>query len=450
MTAHDAWEAALGELQLQISKANFNTWLRPTRGLSYSNEVFLIGVPNSFVGEWLDKRWHLLIKKTLTSILARDVQIKFQVGTPISEITASAPLLSLKSSNSAGKAHELPAPALSPKYTFENFVVYRTNCLAHAAALDVASQPAKHYNPLFIYAGSGLGKTHLLQAIGHAGRAGGYNVIYSNGEQFTNEFVSSLRSRTFEDFRLKYRSPDILLMDDVQFLCGKDQTQENFFYAFNDLYNANRQIVLCSDRPPKSLPHLEERLLSRFEWGIQVNIESPDYQARLAIARAKAEQMPLPLPTDALETIARTPFKNVRELEGCLNKVAALAKLSNQAPTNDTVRQAIPESPVKNRANAICPQKIMEQVATHHNTTPEAILARKRDRSTTLLRHLTLYLIREHCQLSFAAIADIMGYKDHTSLLYGYEKISAALKKDDLLKQSVDKIVANLQSPENP
>ncbi len=445
MTAQDAWEATLGELQLQISKANFATWLKPTKGISYDSDVFLIGVPNSFVGEWLDKRWHSLIKKTLASILGRDLQIKFQVGPSCANTTAASPLLPVANHGPASKSHELPPPALSPRYTFDNFVVYSSNCLAHAAAVDVAREPAKNYNPLFIYAGSGLGKTHLLQAIGHAGWAGGYNVLYSNGEQFTNEFVNSLRSHTFEDFRLKYRSPDILLMDDVQFLCGKDQTLENFFYAFNDLYNARRQIVLCSDRPPKLLPHLEERLLSRFEWGILVNIESPDYQARLAIVKAKAEKMSLPLPDDALETIARTPFQNVRELEGCLNKVSALAKLSNQAPTAETVRQAIPEILVKSSPANVSPKKILEQVAAHYNTTPKTILAKRRDRSTTLLRHIALYLIREQCQLSFANIGEILGYKDHTSILYGYEKMAAALKTDDILKQSVDKIVADLQ-----
>lgn len=448
MTAQDAWEAVLGELQLQISKANFTTWLKPTKGISYDNNVFLIGVPNSFVGEWLEKRWHSLIKKTLASILGRDLQIKFQVGASCPDTRAVSPLLSVKNGNDAGKRHGLPPPALSPKYTFDNFVVYSSNCLAHAAAVDVAREPAKNYNPLFIYAGSGLGKTHLLQAIGHAGWAGGYDVLYTSGEQFTNEFVNSLRNHTFDDFRLKYRSPDILLMDDVQFLCGKDQTQENFFYAFNDLYNASRQIVLCSDRPPKSLPHLEERLLSRFEGGILVNIESPDCQARLAIIQAKAEKMLLPLPNDALEAIARTPFQNVRELEGCLNKVAALAKLSNQAPTAETVRQAIPEILVKSPAANVSPKKILEQVAAHHNTTPKTILAKKRDRSATLLRYIALYLIREQCQLSFADISDILGYKDHTSTLYGYNKIAAALKEDDLLRQSVDKIVADLQTPQ--
>ncbi len=450
MTAQDAWEAVLGELQLQVNKTNFNSWLKPTKGLSYSNNTFLIGVPNTFIKEWLEKRWHFLIKKTLISVTGHDLEIQFQVGPGVPEAPERrSPAASAGADlpRTAGNSTS-PAPSLIPKYTFSNFFVSSSNCLAHAAALDVAQNPARNYNPLFIYSGSGLGKTHLLQAIGHTVSAAGYRVLYSNGEQFTNEFVNSLRSHTLDDFRTKYRSPDILLMDDIQFLCGKEQTQENFFYAFNDLYNSSRQIVLSSDRPPKSLPFLEDRLISRFEWGIMVGITPPDVQARLGILKSKSANLKLPVTfsDEALETLARVPFRNVRELEGTLNKVAALAKLSDQQPNAELVNRVIGEMEPAKSTGALAPSAVLAQVARHYNVTTQSILNKKGGRAANTIRHVTLYLLREESGLSLSDIGAYLGYKDHTSVSYGYNKIASSIKSDQALKQTVDQIAQDLRA----
>ncbi|MBI4334612.1 MAG: chromosomal replication initiator protein DnaA [Chloroflexi bacterium] len=450
MTAQEAWEAALGELQLQVNKANFNSWLKPTRGLSYTDNTFLIGVPNPFIAEWLEKRWHSLIKKTLISVLGSDLEIKFQVGAtgpqlpqPPAPAAAPRPDAARPASNAAN-VH----PSLIPKYTFSNFVVSSSNCLAHAAALDVAQNPARNYNPLFIYAGSGLGKTHLLQAIGHTVWAAGYKVLCSNGEQFTNEFVNSLRSHTLEDFRMKYRTPDVLLMDDIQFFCGKEQMQENFFYAFNDLYNASRQIVLCSDRPPKSLPFLEDRLISRFEWGIMVGILPPDQKGRFSILKSKAANLSLPFPDDALLALARAPFHNIRELEGSLNKVSAVARLSNQPPTTELVDSVIREMfPPERQTGTPAAEKVVDHVARHYNVTAQSILNKKGGRASSLIRYVALYLLREQSGLSLSAIGAFLGYKDHTSVAYGYKKIASSLDKDKDLKDAIEKISRDLRDP---
>ncbi len=447
MTAQEAWDAVLGELQLQVNKANFKSWLKPTKGLSCTNDAFVIGVPTAFVGEWLEKRWHSLIKKTLVSVVGRDLEIKFQIGPAAPErLEPRAPAPEPSSSHPTGNSLTAGSGLMS-KYTFGNFYVSSSNSLAHAAALDVAQNPAKTYNPLFIYAGSGLGKTHLLHAIAHTGVASGYSVVYASGEQFTNEFVTSLRTHTLDDFRLKYRTPDILLMDDVQFFCGKEQTQETFFHAFNDLHNANHQIVISSDRPPKSLPSMEDRLVSRFEWGIMVGIAPPDPAGRLGILKSKSANLSVTFPDDALETLARVPFRNIRELEGCLNKVAATARLSHSAPTTELVRKIIDEMLPPQDSGTPAPEKIVEQVARHYNVTPQHILGRKGGRSGNLIRYITVYLLREESGMSLNDIGDYLGYKDHTSVSYGLNKIAGNLKTDKELKEAVDRIAQDLHRP---
>ncbi len=447
-TPQEIWQAVLGELQLQINKTNFITWLKPTKGLSLDNNVFTVGVPNSFVGEWLEKRWINLIKKTLASTLGCDTGVKIQVGFGLLNTTVNGNAAShrqIQEPEHRKDQHGVVCPFF-PKYTFDSFVVSDSNRIAYSAALGVAQNPAKTYNPLFIYSGSGLGKTHLLQAIGHTAWNSGYNVLYSNGEQFTNEFINSLRYHTTEDFRLKYRTPDILLMDDVQFFSGKEQTQETFFYTFNDLHNSSHQIVISCDQPPKSLPHLVERLRSRFEWGIIVDITPPDYEARLAILKAKSECCPVPFPQEALETIAKMPIDNIRELEGCINKVMACASIFNEPLTSEVVLKAIEDIYKHRQESRLTPQQILEQVASHYDSTTQAILNKKRDRSTTFLRYIVIYLIREQCSLSLSNIGDFLGYKDHTSILYGYDKVVKALKKDENLKQSVEKIIQELKN----
>src|SRR3972149_2396471 len=304
-TPQEIWETALGELQIQVSRANYKTWLSKTTGLSYEDKKFVIGVPNTFAAEYLERNQRSLIEKALFGLTAPDVQVLFQVN------GKSFPL-DHKSSDTAIPPPAPPYTRLNPDYVFDLFIEGSGNRLARAAALSVSQNPGHSYNPLFIYAGAGLGKTHLLHAIGQAAAASHINVICASAEQFTNEFLSALRERNTEEFRNKYRSIGMLLIDDIQFISGKEQTEESFFHTFNELHNTNRQIVITSDCPPKSMPLLEERLRSRFEWGLIVDIQPPDYETRLAILRSKAKQKGVSVGQDVFELIARDAQPNVR------------------------------------------------------------------------------------------------------------------------------------------
>lgn len=329
----EIWDIVLGDLQVQVSKPNFRTWFSKTLGLSYQDNRFIIGVPNTFAAEYLEKNQRSLIEKSLKGLTSPDVKVVFQVD-------GKSPCLP-----AAESAASLPAapPAytrLNPNYVFNSFVEGDNNRLARAAALSVAQNPGRTYNPLFIYGGAGLGKTHLLHAIGQAAIANHINVICTSAEQFTNEFVTALRDRNTEDFRNKYRSIGMLLIDDIQFIGGKEQTEESFFHTFNELHNTNRQIVITSDCPPKSMPLLEERLRSRFEWGLIVDIQPPDYETRLAILQSKARLKGVDVPRDVLELIAKEAHSNIRVLEGSLNRVFAFAKLLRASPTMEIASRA--------------------------------------------------------------------------------------------------------------
>ncbi len=323
------WESC----KSRSARPNYRTWLSKTAGLSYQDKKFVIGVPNTFAAEYLEKNQRSLIEKALTGLTAPDVEVVFQVnGKSFPQSPRAVP---------PAPPTEPPYTRLNPDYVFDLFIEGSGNRLARAAALSVAQNPGRSYNPLFIYAGAGLGKTHLLHAIGQAAAANHINVICASAEQFTNEFLSALRERNTEEFRNKYRSIGMLLIDDIQFISGKEQTEESFFHTFNELHNTNRQIVITSDCPPKSMPLLEERLRSRFEWGLIVDIQPPDYETRLAILQSKAKQKGVPVGQDVLELIARDSQTNIRVLEGSLNRVLAYAKLLRVAPTVEIARKAL-------------------------------------------------------------------------------------------------------------
>ena len=311
--AADIWQAALEELQVKVSPANYQTWLKNTVGLNYFDNCFTVGVPSSFVTESLEKRLHPLIEKTLTGITGKPLKVQFQVhlGNGDEELAPPVP----SSPSSPNYKQRTGAPKLNRRYTFSSFIVGSSNRLAHAAALGVAENPGNSYNPLFVYSGVGLGKTHLLHAIGWVALKSCPRVMYVTAEQFTNEFISAIRERRSEDFRNKYRSADVLLLDDIQFIAGKEQTQEGLFHTFNDLHTNNSQIVISCDRPPKSLTLLEDRLRSRFEWGLIVDMQPPDIETRIAILQTKAEDQKTSVPPEVLEFIARRIQKNIRELE---------------------------------------------------------------------------------------------------------------------------------------
>ncbi|NOQ43574.1 MAG: chromosomal replication initiator protein DnaA, partial [Dehalococcoidia bacterium] len=367
-SAGEIWEAVLGELQLQVNRTNFDTWLKDTVGLSYEGDKFVVGVPSPFAVEWLEKRLISLIEKTLIGVIGDRVNICFQIQ---EQGTRSKPRGNGKSSASVNH-RKIGSNTFNPKYTFDSFIVGTCNRLAHAAAMGVAEKPGHVYNPLFIYGGVGLGKTHLLHAIGRCVTDSKLRVLYVSTEQFTNEFIKAIRERKTEEFRSKYRSVDVLLIDDIQFIIGKEQTQEGFFHTFNDLHNGSRQIVITSDRPPKSMPLLEDRLRSRFAWGLVADVQSPELETRLAILQAKSEENEISVPQDVLDFIARKVQKSIRELEGSLNRIVAFSRLTKSPLTLELAEKALAEFPDTAPRRALSPPLIITNVAKYFDLEPEA------------------------------------------------------------------------------
>jgi chromosomal replication initiator protein len=435
-SAKDIWEAALGELQLQLSRTNYDTWLKDTVGLSYQGDQFVVGVPSTFSIEWLEKRLTSLIQKTLIGIIGDGVSVRFQIreqSTTVRSRKNGKPAAGTNYSKT-GSNH------FNPKYTFESFIVGNCNRLAHAAALGVSDKPGHVYNPLFIYGGVGLGKTHLLHAIGCLVSKTKLSVLYVSTEQFTNEFIKAIREQKTEEFRQKYRSVDVLLIDDIQFIIGKEQTQEGFFHTFNDLHNASRQIVLTSDRPPKSMPLLEDRLRSRFGWGLIADVQPPDIETRLAILQAKAEENKISVPREVIDFIARKVQKSIRELEGSLNRVVAYSRLSKAPLTIELASQALAEFPETAPRRSITPALIIANVAKYFDLEPEALTGKRRDKMTALARHLAIYLVREETGSSFSEIGRVLGNRDHSSILRGYDKLSLEINTNPQLRRDAIEI----------
>jgi chromosomal replication initiator protein len=434
-SAKEIWDIALGDLQIQVSRPNYRTWFSKTVGLSYENNRFVIGVPNIFAAEYLEKNQLSLIEKALSGLTGPDTKIVFQAnGKPHSPSPESS------------KTEAMPPlqpvyTRLNPDYVFDNFVEGAGNRLARAAAFSVAQNPGRGYNPLFIHGGAGLGKTHLLHAIGQSAVTRNINVICTSAEQFTNEFVSALRDRTTEEFRNKYRSIGMLLIDDIQFIAGKEQTEESFFHTFNELHNTNRQLVITSDRPPKSMPLLEERLRSRFEWGLIVDIQPPDYETRLSIIRSKARQRGVNLPADVLDLIAKGTQSNIRVLEGSLNRVFAFSKLMNAAPSLEIAQKALEDVARKDISPGdITPSAIIEAVANSFQLSKNALTGRERDKDTALARRLAMYILRQETNYSLAEIGRELGNRDAASVTVACKKITADLPESSFLKRKLREI----------
>jgi len=425
--AVDIWRSALEELQGKVSAANYDTWLRNTVGLSQRDGSLVVGVPSTFVTESLEKRLHPLIEKTVGSIAGRPLSVQFQVHLG----QGDADLGPVQPPATTQFLSQRPSPTkFNRRYTFDTFLVGTCNRLAHAASQRVAQDPGGSYNPLFIYSGVGLGKTHLLHAIGHISARTCPRVMYVTAEQFTNEFISGIREGKSEDFRNKYRSVDVLLLDDVQFIAGKEQTQEGLFHTFNDLHNANSQIVLSCDRPPKSLTLLEDRLRSRFEWGLIVDMQPPDLETRIAILQKKAEEQKSYVPADVLDLVARRIQKNVRELEGALNRILAYSRLIKEPLTTELVTRALAEIAADAHKRTLTSSLILQSVATYYGLTTEILQSKRRDRPLTIARHLAMYLLREELQFSWTLIGRELGGRDHSTVLHGYQKITNDLNTD--------------------
>ncbi len=436
MNADYAWESVLSRLQLEMPKASFDTWVRDTRPLSLEANELTVAVRNAYARDWLDSRLAERVNRLLVEVTDRPVRVKFVVAAAREAEEAPEPSwISAALPTSNGRVR---SSLLNPRYTFENFVVGAGNRLAHAACLAVAEKPARAYNPLFLYGGVGLGKTHLLHAIGNACQANELNVLYVSSEEFTNDLIAAIRTHTTPAFREKYRSADMLLVDDIQFIAGKESTQEEFFHTFNTLHAQDKQIVISSDRPPRALSTLEERLRSRFEWGLIADIQPPDLETRLAILRSKAERLGRYIPDDILQEIARRVQSNIRELEGALNRVAAFAELSGSPLTLNLLDVALADLLPQRRP--IEPQAVIEAVAHFFNIPIERLLSPERSKEVAIPRQLAMYLLREDMKISLPQIGEVIGGRDHTTVLHGIKKIEHTLKTDDRMQRQLMQI----------
>ncbi len=431
-SAQHLWEVALAELQLQVTRPNYETWLKDTVAVRFDNGLFVVGAPNDFATEWLSTKLRPLIAKTLSSIIGHPVEVTFQLlgsrseGRPSSEPlfepeTAAPPPPPLS---------PFPPPRLNQRYTFERFIVGHENRLAHAASQAVADKPASVYNPLFIYGGTGLGKTHLLHAIGHRTWSNHYRVLYVTAEQFTNQFVTSIAQGRTEEFQAKYRHVDVLLIDDIQFLAGKERTQQEFFYTFNDLHAASGQLIISSDRSPRLISLLEDRLRSRFEWGLLADIQPPALETRLAILKTKAAELQQEVNPDVLHFLAQRCHNNIRELEGSLNRIVAFARLLRAEINLDLATEALaPVSPSGEKPHP-CAEAVLEAVAQYFDLAAEALSGKSRAKEIAEARHIAMYLLREDAHQRVTEIARLLGGRDHSTIIYGLRKIDHMLTTD--------------------
>ncbi|MBN1640236.1 MAG: chromosomal replication initiator protein DnaA [Anaerolineae bacterium] len=452
--AQTIWNAALGELELQMTKATFNTWLKPTSVVSWQEDDFVLGAPNGYIKDWLENRLRTPIQRTLNGIIGQPVNVQFVVWAEEQDIDQEDPLPLLSRPDTAQGDTQLSQPRampngydrmpLNPRYTFETFVVGPSNRLAHAAALAVSDMPAGAYNPLFLYGGVGLGKTHLLHAIGHSCQRKNLQVLYVSSEQFTNDLINAIRTHNTEDFRLKYRSTDILLIDDIQFIAGKESTQEEFFHTFNTLHAANKQIVLTSDRAPKAIPTLEERLRSRFEWGLLADIQAPDLETRIAILQFKAETQPIPIPEELLNLIAQRVVSNIRELEGALNKLVAHSTLTRIPPNEEQLEETLQD--IIEVPKTLSPEQVIKAVAGFYHVSEEDLCGRRRHQEIVRPRQVAMYLARTETQASLPEIGTAIGGRDHTTVIYGVEKIEGQLEEDPTLRREIIAIQEQLYS----
>ncbi len=436
MNAEHAWQSVLSRLQLEMPKASFDTWVRDTRPLSLEANVLTVAVRNAYARDWLDSRLADRVNRLLVEITDLPVRVNFVVASAHEADEGLEPA-EVSPPGSSGEGR-LRSSLLNPRYTFDNFVVGSGNRLAHAACLAVVEKPARAYNPLFLYGGVGLGKTHLLHAIGNACQAKGVRVLYVSSEEFTNDLIAAIRTHTTPAFREKYRSADMLLVDDIQFIAGKESTQEEFFHTFNTLHAQDKQIVISSDRPPKALSTLEERLRSRFEWGLTADIQPPDLETRLAILRSKAERLGRYVSDDILQEIARRVQSNIRELEGALNRVVAFAELSGSSLTLNLLDGALADLLPQRRP--LEPQAVIEAVARFFNLPPERLLSPDRSKEVALPRQLAMYLLREDMKASLPQIGEVIGGRDHTTVLHGIKKIEHSLKTDDRIQRQLMQI----------
>lgn len=456
----DLWNKVLIQMEQQVAKVVFNTWIKTLIPISMTDEEFEIGAPKNFVKDWIEDHYAEKISFIINSLCDKDVKLKitnlelkddFDYSQQLEQVSKNKMEIKEDIKNTYSSSpfdnKELDA-SINPKYTFETFVIGNSNRFAHAASLAVSEVPAKVYNPLFLYGGVGLGKTHLMHAIGQKIKKANpeSRVLYISSEKFTNELINSIRDGNPEKFRQKYRNIDCLLIDDIQFLAKKEHTQEEFFHTFNTLYDSNKQIVISSDRTPKEIPTLEDRLISRFEWGLITDIQPPDIETRIAILRKKAILENLNVPNDVIFLIAKNIENNIRELEGALLRVVAFSSLNNIEINIDTAMQALKNIIDTTNEKDITIEKIQETVCKHFKIKSEELLAKKRTRNIVYPRQIAMYLSRELTDSSLPRIGEMFGGRDHTTVIHAIEKITREAKENPEIEKTLNTITQKIKS----
>ncbi len=444
--SNQLWQSALTAMELKFSKPIFNMWIKPLRPVSLNGTELTLAVPNNFARDWVENRLKDQIVQVLAEIFGAGIDLQFTVAPDAAEpAPAGAPP---SAAGSAGRPGDFRPGNLNSRYTFEEFVVGNSNRFAHAAAQAVAAAPARAYNPLFLYGGVGLGKTHLMHAIGHRalGDNPDANVVYVSSEKFTNEFIIAVQNNKTVEFRNKYRQVDVLLIDDIQFLEGKEGTQEEFFHTFNALHESGRQLVISSDRPPKEIQTLENRLRSRFEWGLLTDIQPPDLETREAILRKKAQSEKIPVPDEVTSFIAKVIPSNIRELEGALIRVVAFSSLTKSSITvdlaADVLKNAVAQAPLRRVTIA----SIKEKISKAHGLTVKELDNHRRDQRVAAPRQIAMYVCTELTECSLPHIAREFNKKDHTTVMYARDKVKEQMQRDEAYRNKIRSLVALCQS----
>ncbi len=439
----ELWLRVLSTIKSKINEQAFQSWFSPIKLSLIQGDSLILEVPDHFFREWLLEHYQDLINSSVEQVFGQKIKIELRVNSNILEIEKTS-ALDKQQKNTSVYSSDLH---LNTKYTFENFVVGPSNLLAHAYCLAVAQSPAKAYNPLFIYGGVGLGKTHLMQAVGHytAGNNKDVCICYVSSETFTNQLISAIQNRSTASFRQKYRNVDILLIDDIQFLGGKESTQEEFFHTFNTLYDAHKQIVLSSDKPPKEIPYLEERLISRFAWGLVTDIQPPDLETRVAILRKKAEKETIRVPDEVVFFLAEKIKSNIRELEGALIRVVAFACLTNKKLSKELVQEVLKDLLLEDK-NRITVDFIQKKVAEYFDVRLADMKSKNRGQAVAYPRQIAMFLARQLTQHSLPEIGEFFGGRDHTTVIHAYKKISNKIKEDASIKKLVDELAAVINS----
>ena len=437
------WQAILGEVELNLSKANFTTWFKHTFISSYENDRIIICVPNIFTKTWLERKYHKEILNAFKNITKENIkEIFYKVETKKTDTINNI----LKKTEIKKENIENEKPiitnrfGLNSRYTFDNFIVGKGNELANAACQAVVANPGKAYNPLFIYGGVGLGKTHLLQAIGHELSKRTDKILYATSEKFTNDYIQAVRSGNAKDFKNLYRNVDLLLVDDIHFMGGKDGTQEEFFHTFNELHQTDKQIVISSDRPPKAIPALEKRLLSRFEWGMIADVTRPDLETRIAILETKSMEKNYKIEKDILHYIANNVQSNIRELEGILNRLIAYYEFNNTQPTIESTKTILSGIASSFKFKSTTNKDIIEAASKFYNISIKDLLSKSRKKELVTPRQIAMYLMREEIKTSYPTIGQEIGGRDHTTAIHAYNKISKIIQEEEKIKQDIESI----------